>query len=257
MEAILDPSKEIKEGYQAYRAVTTGGQIVTGLKVSQNDQEVVLRDATGKEVRIPAKQLEELTPSKKSLMPDDVVTHLKFNEFIDLIAFLRDRQAQEALRGLALEFWVLGPMPANAKEAIAVEKGPSADMGIAIGEKKLAWKSRLADAGGYLDLKSLLGGADTAAYALTHVWSPKEQKVKMGIGGPEVRVWLNGEQVHDERVVDPTEVQREVSLINGWNAVLIRIGWAEGNNPGFALRFVGGEGLRLSLRKDADIAAPK
>jgi putative membrane-bound dehydrogenase-like protein len=98
MEAILDPSKEIKEGYQAYVAVTTSGQVVTGLKVAQNDQEVVLRDATGKEVHIAKKDLDGLTASKKSLMPDDVVTHLSFGEFIDLIAFLRDRLAQEALR---------------------------------------------------------------------------------------------------------------------------------------------------------------
>ncbi len=98
MEAILDPSKELKEGYQAYVAVTTSGQVITGLKVAQSAKEVVLRDATGKEIRIATKDIDELAASKKSLMPDDVVTHLSFGEFIDLIAFLRDRPAQEALR---------------------------------------------------------------------------------------------------------------------------------------------------------------
>src|SRR5436190_12489168 len=51
MESMIDPSKEIKEGYQSYVATTTQGQIVTGLKVSQSAEEVVLRDQTGKEVR--------------------------------------------------------------------------------------------------------------------------------------------------------------------------------------------------------------
>src|SRR5439155_13082808 len=80
MESMIDPSKEIKEGYQSYVATTTQGQNITGLKVSQNAQELVLRDQTGKEVRIAAKDLDTLVASRKSLMPDDVVRHLAFNE---------------------------------------------------------------------------------------------------------------------------------------------------------------------------------
>src|SRR5439155_9566681 len=80
MESMIDPSKEIKEGYQSYVATTTQGQVYTGLKVAQNAQELVLRDQTGKEVRIAAKDLDTLVASRKSLMPDDVVRHLAFNE---------------------------------------------------------------------------------------------------------------------------------------------------------------------------------
>ncbi len=101
IEALLDPSKEIKEGYQSYVATTADGRVFTGLKVTQNAAEVVLRDATGKDVRIAARDLDTLTASRKSLMPDDVVRHLSFNEFLDLLAFLRDRAAQESLRGKA------------------------------------------------------------------------------------------------------------------------------------------------------------
>src|SRR5207244_13555259 len=109
MESMLDPSKEIKEGYQTYVAVTKAGLTVSGLKASQNAKELVLRDATGKEVRIAAADLDEVAPTKKSLMPDDVVRHLSFNEFIDLVAFLRDRKAQEDLRGMVMTAWAIGP----------------------------------------------------------------------------------------------------------------------------------------------------
>jgi putative membrane-bound dehydrogenase-like protein len=254
MEAILDPSKEIKEGYQTYVAVTKSGQVVTGLRVSQNDKEAVLRDATGKQVRIAAKELDELTPSKKSLMPDDVVTHLKFDEFIDLVAFLRDRQAQESLRGLALEFLVVGPLPGDS--AAAIEKGPDPAKAVEAGGKKFSWQPRRADPSGYLNLKGLLRAKD-AVYALTYVFSPKEQRVKMGIGSPEARVWINGEKLHDERTLELDEIQREVVLPGGWSTVLVRAGAADGNLPGFGLRFIGGEGLRLSPRREADIPALK
>src|SRR5207245_8047603 len=60
MESMIDPSKEIKEGYQSYVATTTRGQVYTGLKVAQTAKEVVLRDQTGKEVRIPAGELDSL-----------------------------------------------------------------------------------------------------------------------------------------------------------------------------------------------------
>src|SRR5205823_891432 len=52
---IIEPSKEIKEGYQAFIATTTKGTTVTGLKVAQTADEVVLRDATG-DIRLLRKE---------------------------------------------------------------------------------------------------------------------------------------------------------------------------------------------------------
>jgi putative heme-binding domain-containing protein len=101
MESILEPSKEIKEGYQTYQAETKKGQVFTGLKIKETKQEVILRDANGTDVRIAAKDLASLTATKVSLMPDDLVKQLTFDEFIHLVAFLKDRAAQESLRALA------------------------------------------------------------------------------------------------------------------------------------------------------------
>jgi hypothetical protein len=69
--------------------------------VAQTADEVILRDAEDKDVRIAARDLEELTASKVSLMPEDAAAQLTQEQFIDLIAFLKDRKVQEALRGLA------------------------------------------------------------------------------------------------------------------------------------------------------------
>jgi putative heme-binding domain-containing protein len=104
LESILEPSKEIKEGYQTYQATTRQGRVYQGLKVAQTADEVVLRDAEGRDVRIATQDLEECTASKVSLMPEDTVAQLTQEQLIDLIAFLKDRKAQEALR-------TLGPRP--------------------------------------------------------------------------------------------------------------------------------------------------
>jgi putative membrane-bound dehydrogenase-like protein len=101
VESIVEPSREIKEGYQAYVATTKKGQVFTGLKVSQTADAVVLRDATGKDVRLALADLDDMSPSKVSLMPEDAVGQLTYDQFIDLIAFLKDRKAQESLRTLA------------------------------------------------------------------------------------------------------------------------------------------------------------
>ena len=101
LESILDPSKEIKEGYQTFVAATASGQVYSGLKVKDEPGSIVLRDAEGRDITLPRDEIDELSASKKSLMPDGVVAQLSFQEFIDLVAFLKSREAQQRLREMA------------------------------------------------------------------------------------------------------------------------------------------------------------
>jgi putative membrane-bound dehydrogenase-like protein len=262
IEAIIDPSKEIKEGYQSYVATTTKGQVYTGLKVSETPEGVVLRDATGTDIRIAKGDLDTLVASKTSLMPDDVVRHLDFNQFLDLVAFLKNRQAQEALRGMALEFWVVGPFAADFAKKYGPEKDADQktaveadkDIGTSPWDKpggKLTWAAKQADSRGYLDLRGIFNRDGISAYALTHVYSPKEQKIKLLAGSAgALRVWIDGKLVHEVAKPRPAradEDQVEVTLTPGWHRVLVRVAGTEGQQ-GVFLRFSGGEGLRVSLK---------
>ncbi|MHC5542767.1 hypothetical protein ACYOEI_31465, partial [Singulisphaera rosea] len=101
VESILEPSKEIKEGFGTFKVATTDGRVISGLLLADTAEGVTLKDAEGREVRIPAKEVEEKGSDKTSLMPVGVVGHLSFNELADLLAFLGDRAAQESLRGQA------------------------------------------------------------------------------------------------------------------------------------------------------------
>ncbi len=113
---------------------------------------MVLREATGKDIRVPAKDLDELTASKVSLMPDNVVAQLNYGQFIDLIAFLKDKKAQESLRGLALDFFVVGPFGPD----LAKENGPETktDPEAKYGDGQLTWQAVQAEPSGLLNLRS-------------------------------------------------------------------------------------------------------
>ena len=98
LESILEPSKEIKEGYATFKVATTDGRVLSGLLLSDTKDAVTLKDAQGREVRIPAAEVEQKATDPISLMPSGVVGHLSFAELADLLAFLGDRKAQESLK---------------------------------------------------------------------------------------------------------------------------------------------------------------
>jgi putative heme-binding domain-containing protein len=88
LENILDPSKEVEPAFVAYQLQTTAGTVHTGLLVKKTDAEVVLKDAQGKVVTVPAADVEALTPQRKSLMPDLLLRDLTAQQAADLIEFL-------------------------------------------------------------------------------------------------------------------------------------------------------------------------
>lgn len=98
LESIIEPSKEIKEGYGTTRVATADGRVFTGLLLSSNSQGITLKDAQGREVRIAAGDVEQKADDPVSLMPEGLVSHLTAGELADLLAFLGDRPAQESLR---------------------------------------------------------------------------------------------------------------------------------------------------------------
>ena len=254
MEKMIEPSKMVKEGYQTWTATTKKGQTFKGLKVAQNADGVTLKEASGQEIRIAA-DLDELSDSKQSLMPDNVISQLKFEQFLDLVAFLKDRAAQESLRGMALEFWVVGPFAGDADAAHPPEEKPLLTAkypGLKAGEE-LTWQPRQTEPSGLLNLRALFNRDQTTAYALTHVYSPKPQKVQMLIGASDgLKVWINNAVVHEHaarRPAKPDEDRIEVELTQGWNVVLVKV-VGVGAIHGLFLRFTGAGDLRLALKPD-------
>lgn len=89
--ALLKPSADIRKQYQAATVVTTDGLTVTGLLVSRTNDAVTLRDPAknGERTLIPAADIDEVIPSKLSIMPAGIVNQLGGKQqFLDLLRYV-------------------------------------------------------------------------------------------------------------------------------------------------------------------------
>lgn len=88
---ILDPSRSVEGNYKAYRAVTLDGRAVIGLLASESKTAVELVDAEGKRHPFQRDDLEALTETDKSLMPEGFEKQVSAAELTDLLTFLTQK----------------------------------------------------------------------------------------------------------------------------------------------------------------------
>jgi hypothetical protein len=79
----------VKENYHSLVVVTDDGKVHTGIKVGQNDKDLVLRGADDKTFAIPLASIEEQA-NGGSLMPEGLTETLTRNEVLDLVRFLSE-----------------------------------------------------------------------------------------------------------------------------------------------------------------------
>lgn len=237
LESIVDPSKEIKEGFQTYRLTTADSKVYMGLKVKDDAKEVVIRDANGRDYRVAKEDVEALAPSKLSLMPDNVVSQISYEQFIDLLAFLKSKKEQEALRGLVVDATFAGPFGAD----VSSSKPEALETG--------TWNPLTADASGKLDLKPAFGTMNTnGVYVRTYVFAPKAQKATVTLASENPwRAWINDNTMTPIPTFD-------VSLKQGWNVILVKV--ANGGKPLTLGLRVSGDALRIAAAPDGATVAP-
>ncbi|EMI57349.1 PVC-type heme-binding CxxCH protein [Rhodopirellula sallentina] len=92
VDAILRPSVLINKDFAQVSVLTADGELITGILVSETDDEVVLRNVASPEpITIPQDDVEEIIESKVSMMPENLVRQLKSrSEFDDLVKYIID-----------------------------------------------------------------------------------------------------------------------------------------------------------------------
>jgi putative heme-binding domain-containing protein len=98
---IIDPSAVIREGYQQYNVVSADGRILAGLLAESTAEKVTVLDAKGVRTTLRKKEIESLTRSDTSLMPEGIVDVLSDQELRDLFAYLRLEPKQVGKGGSA------------------------------------------------------------------------------------------------------------------------------------------------------------
>ncbi|MEX0938738.1 MAG: PVC-type heme-binding CxxCH protein [Pirellulales bacterium] len=89
IQSLLEPSREVAPQFMTYTVALTDGRLLTGVVVAQRpDGSVDLADAQGKIISLKADEIDQQTPQRQSIMPDDVHRLMTHRELLDLVEFL-------------------------------------------------------------------------------------------------------------------------------------------------------------------------
>jgi putative heme-binding domain-containing protein len=87
--SIVNPSAEIAKGFEPSVVYTTSGRIITGIIKESNDRAVTVQGAGPKDLEVvPRKDIEDIQPSKISIMPTELLKLFDEHEVRSLIAYL-------------------------------------------------------------------------------------------------------------------------------------------------------------------------
>lgn len=89
---IINPSAEIREGYENSVVVTESGRTLTGIVVEKDARVVVLRTADSQRVVLPKDEIDTMSVSGISLMPEGLLDGVTDQAVRDLFAYLRSGQ---------------------------------------------------------------------------------------------------------------------------------------------------------------------
>ncbi len=107
---ILDPSRSVEGNYRAYTVRTADGKVLTGMLASETKTSVELIDSQAKKFTLLREDIDSLTASNKSVMPEGFEKQMTPDEFGNLLEFMTKR-------GKFL------PLPLNKAATIVSTKG--------------------------------------------------------------------------------------------------------------------------------------
>ena len=85
---VLDPNREVSPNFLEYVVVTEDGRIKTGIIAAETATSITLRRAEGKQDTILRRDIETISSSGKSLMPEGLEKKITPREMADLLSFV-------------------------------------------------------------------------------------------------------------------------------------------------------------------------
>ncbi|HWB10329.1 MAG TPA: PQQ-dependent sugar dehydrogenase [Pirellulales bacterium] len=93
IESLLEPSRQIVEGFRTSVVATGDGRTLTGIVREQSPERIVLFDAAAARHVVAVRDIEQRETSAVSLMPERLETLLTREQFTDLVAYLESLRA--------------------------------------------------------------------------------------------------------------------------------------------------------------------
>ena len=86
---ILTPNAAMEPGYRVFRVELKDGDVLDGIRVSEDQNAIVLRRQNMEDTRIPQSTVKRAAFTKLSMMPDGLLDGLKPEDVSDLFAYLK------------------------------------------------------------------------------------------------------------------------------------------------------------------------
>jgi putative heme-binding domain-containing protein len=199
IESVWFPNKKIKEGYHAVSVETKDGQEFSGVLVRENTEQLILRDASNKEVNVAKNDIQDRRIGTLSLMPAGLIDNVSNQERIDLFRFLSELGKPgpyDATKGNIARFWRVRP-GIHTIEQFGEEKFVTSDLN---GED---WIPVYANVDGRVGADAIREAATpgkylglVGLYAATQLQVPNPGSVTLKWDGPaDAAIWVNGKPV--------------------------------------------------------------
>jgi putative membrane-bound dehydrogenase-like protein len=88
LTSILDPSAGISHNYENYIVLLESGQVVSGVKVSETDQQLTVRTADAIDRTFDQNEIVEVKKSEKSIMPENLHQTIDQQGLIDVVEYM-------------------------------------------------------------------------------------------------------------------------------------------------------------------------
>ncbi len=89
---VVNPSAEIREGFENFLVATTDGRTLSGFLADQTNRLVILRGQDGQNITIARDEIENMQVTKISIMPEGQLNQYSDQQIRDLFAYLRSSQ---------------------------------------------------------------------------------------------------------------------------------------------------------------------
>ncbi|MFT5128573.1 MAG: putative heme-binding domain-containing protein [Rhodothermales bacterium] len=226
VEAILEPNKSIAEHYENSIITTHSGAVHAGVITFKSEKEIALRDAAGREVRIPAASVKR-SKALPSLMPDGLVGQLQSRQdFLDLAHFV----SRLGLPGP----YANDESPVLRKWRISTEKPSDPDLSL----------PAYSMVSGELPATDLALGEQVYASSFVTVHVPGKVLLKLNKSSG-LRLWLNGREVRN--------LAAPIELNKGRSSFTFLVDTAARGGQGLRVELTPAPGSRASFAPEGGI----
>jgi putative heme-binding domain-containing protein len=217
VEHLLLPTKSVKEGFAAYEVLTKEGDALSGIRVRENAQEIVLRDTNSEEIVIRKSQIKRQRDIR-TLMPVGLADILSDEELADLVRFLMELGKPGPFSvGTApvLRQWrTLVVLPEFLSGLADEPRGRALES-----DARLVWARSTSNVAGELPLTEVaIGPKSGTAVVRAGLQVTAPGKIAVSLGSPEgLRLWIDGKGV-------PVRERLELDLGPGYHTL---DGWVD------------------------------